>query len=104
MSRALGIENQPFESTPALPTAIGSLGRDEVTSRIRARAHQFYVDRQANGGSGDALSDWLKAEREVQGALPRAQPTRPAGDDNSLVVVESRHRARGEALLRDREE
>lgn len=104
MSRASGIETKPFASTPALPSMSGPPGREEVASRIRARAHELYQDRQKNSGAGDALSDWLKAEREVQAALPRTRQALPEHDDSSVVVVESRHRVRGEALLRNSKE
>lgn len=100
MSRASGIESKPFASTPALPSPPGSPGRDDIASRIRARAHELYVDRQKNGGAGDALSDWLKAEREVQVAQPRFRQASPEQNDSSVVVVETRNRVRGEAMLR----
>lgn len=34
---------------------------------IRLRAEQIYRSRINNGGHGDALSDWLKAEKELSG-------------------------------------
>lgn len=104
MGRVSGIETKPFASTPALPSMSGSPGREDVTNRIRARAHELYQDRQRNGGVGDALSDWLKAEREVQAALPRSRQASPEHDESSVVVVETRNRARGEALLRHSKE
>jgi hypothetical protein len=33
--------------------------------RIRARAYEIFQAR--NGGGGDALADWLRAERELNG-------------------------------------
>ena len=32
---------------------------------IRLRAEQIYLTRVNNGGHGDALSDWLQAEKEL---------------------------------------
>jgi hypothetical protein len=37
-----------------------------VRERIQTRAYEIYLAR--NGGSGDALSDWLQAEREIGSA------------------------------------
>jgi hypothetical protein len=48
---------------------------------VRARAYELYVERSRNGESGDELSDWVRAERELNGANPE----------------------RGESLLRDPE-
>jgi hypothetical protein len=56
--------------------------------RIQARAYEIF--RSRNSGPGDAVSDWLTAERELNGSAPSAT----AG-----VEVEARQRARGEALL-----
>ena len=52
---------------------------------IRTRAYEIYQKRDGNGGAGDAASDWLQAERELNGAAP--EPT------------VSSSQARGEALL-----
>lgn len=35
--------------------------------RIRARAYEIYLKRCNGGQRGDALSDWLQAERELNG-------------------------------------
>ena len=35
---------------------------------IRLRAEQIYKSRMNNGRHGDALSDWLQAEKELSGA------------------------------------
>lgn len=58
--------------------------------RIRSRAYEIFSARRANGAAGDALSDWLQAEREVNGSAP--EPSDPG-------AVELRRRARGERLL-----
>lgn len=38
---------------------------EERTSRVRERAYQLFLERREKGW-GDALSDWLVAEREIQ--------------------------------------
>jgi hypothetical protein len=59
-----------------------------LTDQIRKRAFEIYLARR--GGPGDALSDWLRAEREIRATAP--------------VVAESRStrsQARGVVLMRD---
>jgi hypothetical protein len=34
---------------------------------IRARAEKIYQERLAKGKQGDDLSDWLQAEKEIEG-------------------------------------
>lgn len=64
----------------------------EITpDRIRLRAYEIYQSR--NGGPGDALADWVQAERELGGAGP---------DSIAEASVEIKTRARGESLLQDR--
>lgn len=51
-----------------MPLALAAEGplppAEQVSERIRKRAYELYLQR--NGGNGgDALSDWLTAEREV---------------------------------------
>jgi len=43
--------------------ATDGLAPVDLRERILARAHEIYLAR--NGGNGDALSDWLQAEREI---------------------------------------
>lgn len=45
----------------------------EITpDRIRLRAYEIYESR--NGGPGDALADWVQAERELGGADRTLEP------------------------------
>lgn len=45
----------------------------EITpDRIRLRAYEIYQSR--NGGPGDALADWVQAERELGGADRTLEP------------------------------
>lgn len=70
----------PTANQTANPTANPTSGRaharaagepDRVSSRsierVRARAYELYTQRMHHGGWGDALSDWLSAERELNG-------------------------------------
>jgi hypothetical protein len=47
-----------------------------VAERIRERAYEIYRTRSASGGTGDAISDWVQAERELSGLAeqPSAVP------------------------------
>lgn len=38
--------------------------------RIQARAYEIYEARTREGSPGDAMSDWLQAERELNGGAP----------------------------------
>jgi len=49
---------QTNESAPAN-------GDTSVEDRVRNRAYEIYLSRE--GGPGDALGDWLQAEREIGG-------------------------------------
>lgn len=41
--------------------------RAEATpERIRTRAYEIFQERSGRGAAGDALSDWLQAERELR--------------------------------------
>ena len=66
----------PTANQTANPTAGRAHARaagesDRVSSRgierVRARAYELYTQRMHHGGWGDALSDWLSAERELNG-------------------------------------
>ncbi len=58
--------------------------------RVRSRAYEIYLGRQGAAGAGDATSDWLQAERELNGESPDPTVSRAA---------EGRSHARGETLL-----
>ena len=54
-------------------------GRDPITEEhIRFRAYLLFQDRQQRGRAGDAMDDWLQAERELHLDGPGAAPTRTA--------------------------
>jgi hypothetical protein len=55
--------------------------------RIQARAYEIFQARKNNGRQGDAASDWMQAERELNGAAPGVT----AGAE-----VEAKAQARGE--------
>lgn len=68
-------------------------GGCEVTCDcIRARAYEIFAARNANGGQGDATSDWLQAERELTGAGTAQDQQDPSID---VDVTEARRAARG---------
>lgn len=74
--------------------ARGVIGPAPSADRIRARAYEIYETRRRTSGAGDAISDWLQAEREVCGAAPNPTPS---------AEVPAKTRARGEVLLADDE-
>lgn len=60
-------------------------GCDSAHERIRRRAFELFLSR--SGGPGDALSDWLEAERQVRGM------------EHCAGREDARAAERGEALL-----
>jgi hypothetical protein len=48
--------------------ATGPTGR--ATDQVRSRAHALYEERRREGKPGDALTDWLRAERENSTEVP----------------------------------
>lgn len=73
------VEGAAREATPRPPAA------ESLHERIRRRAFEVFLAR--SGGPGDALSDWLEAERQVRAAYGGSRR-----DD-------ARASQRGEALL-----
>jgi hypothetical protein len=60
-----------------MPRVVNPPGEFHPTlEEIRQRAYQKYCAR--NGGPGDALADWLQAERELSGKAPEANAKREA--------------------------
>ena len=47
-----------------------------TSDRIRERAYEIFRDRK--GGPGNATSDWLQAERELNAAAQTSPATTPA--------------------------
>lgn len=58
--------------------------------RIRGRAYEIYQARNDGGRPGDATSDWLQAERELNVAAP---------DPSASADIEVKAQSRGERLL-----
>lgn len=58
--------------------------------RIEARAYEIFEARRGNGCTGDEVTDWLQAERELNGSSPHPS----VGAD-----IEVKARARVEKLL-----
>lgn len=67
----------PKRSTPA-PSRAGTdkpaPSPPAPAERIRARAYEIYLARRGSGTPGDALADWLQAERELNGSTPAQTP------------------------------
>jgi hypothetical protein len=59
--------SRPADQRQQRPTPAGA-----DVQAIRARAYHIYQSRNRNGVPGDALSDWLEAEREIK-ALSRGE-------------------------------
>jgi hypothetical protein len=76
-------------SVPASPAAPAPSARS-TDEQIRNRAYEIYVKRNGKGATGDATSDWLQAERELNGAAPDPTASRQA---------EARSQTRGEKSL-----
>ena len=71
---------------------VGGGGCEVTCDCIRARAYEIFAARNANGGQGDATSDWLQAERELTGAGTAQDQQDPSID---LAVTEARRAPRG---------
>lgn len=63
--RASGVASMPTRKERP-PVQAGSRSTP-TADLIRARAYQIYQARNGEGRAGDAASDWLQAEREIQG-------------------------------------
>jgi hypothetical protein len=59
-----------LDADVAAPNPAPDIGDDQ----IRARAYDIYQRRMRSGEPGDALTDWLQAERELRTPPPTAAP------------------------------
>ncbi len=57
-------KQQPLRATIVEAKSSGPASSVTVDA-VRQRAYEIYLERISNGGQGDALSDWTRAEREV---------------------------------------
>lgn len=90
-SRVTGILGQVERRPEASPTPKTNAPIADVTpEQVRTRAFEIYKARCANGCEGDALSDWVRAEQELNGRTP---------EPCALAEVEAKSLARGEELL-----
>lgn len=46
--------------------AVSSLSLEQFKAETEKRAKEIYLKRQASKTQGDALSDWLAAEKEIK--------------------------------------
>lgn len=67
----------------------------DVQKRIEARAYELYRSRTQNGGTGDAVSDWLQAEREINGST---------GECGAAMQIELKSQLRSDRLLATKED
>ncbi len=51
----------------AVPAAAKAVDAPCADERVRARAYELYMRRKDCGSAGDAETDWLTAERELNG-------------------------------------
>ena len=58
----------------------GPVAAEVMTEDIRARAYAIYRQRRNSCAAGDAMSDWLQAERELKGQLQAAAGARPRAE------------------------
>lgn len=61
--RRLGRRGRHVESQAKGTAVAGVLLPD--AEQVRSRAYEVYCERCESGGAGDALTDWLAAEREL---------------------------------------
>lgn len=80
------------KESPPVTAPQGSPNAEVTSDRIRAHAYEIFQIRNGNGrgGAGDPTSDWLQAERELNGSVP---------DPIAFHAVEVNVPARGEKLL-----
>jgi Protein of unknown function (DUF2934) len=72
------------------PRPAVAAGTEALIDRVRSRAYEIYQTRSCYGVPGDALSDWLQAEREV---------IDPESGRFAPCDVEVKYQMRGESLL-----
>lgn len=70
-SREMKLSSNAIPVTASAGTAVAGLqaNSEPTADQIRCRAYCIYCAR--NGGPGDALGDWLSAERELREAAQR---------------------------------
>lgn len=90
MTRKSGTTGQQAESRAARDGVTTAVSGEMTREQVQARAYQIYENRRNNGNPGDAKSDWLQAERELNGSAP---------DPTASSDIEIKAQARGERLL-----
>lgn len=65
MSRVYSSSNQKFPEKPGSRSKrVKSQGNERV-EHIQHRAYEIYQERMQNNMPGDMISDWVKAEQEI---------------------------------------
>lgn len=66
------VEGMAMGTPPPIPVGAPS-NPPAGAERIRARAYEIYQQRVKRGTPGDAVSDWVQAEREIRGGAGLAR-------------------------------
>ena len=66
-------KTKPASTGEAASPLIVASNTEPAETGIRIRAHEVYLSRA--GGPGDAVSDWLQAERELRGEQDASNAT-----------------------------
>ena len=62
----MAIEKQATAKSAAPKKTGPSISLDQFKAEIEKRSKEIYLKRQDSKISGDALSDWLQAEKEIK--------------------------------------
>ena len=75
------------DSSPLADSYSRDGSADDLEERIRQKAYQIYCSR--HGSDGNAMEDWLAAEREVRLGRSAAERTGHAQSGNASSLIES---------------
>jgi len=78
-------ESQKPETVNAATTSGRSIFSDD---RVRSRAYEIYDVRRRSGIYGDAMADWIAAERELEAHHDVDQESAMIGDNSTLLRFE----------------
>lgn len=59
-------QKTPAQTVTSQKAASPSIGLGQFKAEVEKRAKEIYLKRQASKAAGDALSDWLGAEKEIK--------------------------------------
>jgi len=67
-----GTRPEPTVATPLAESSPSGLSSAPTPEQIRRRAYEYFLSR--NGGGGDPVADWLRAEAELRAEFARQTP------------------------------